>query len=291
MKVSILGLGRMGGAMADRLLHAGHELAVWNRTTSVADPFVERGAVRLERPKEAWEHGDLAIAMLADDRAVEAVFLGGEGLLATDGPDRTAVDMSTIGIPTSERVAQRARECGAAYLRAPVTGNPAVVAAGTLGVIVSGPREAYDAVEAVLRDIGPNHFYVGSAEQARVVKLAINLMIAGTSELIAEALVMAERNDIERAKMLEVMGGSVVGSPFVKYKTDALIADDYTSTFTTEGLYKDLALALECANAVGVPLPIGSLVQQLVQGCISQGMGDIDFMSLLPRLRREAGLG
>ena len=198
--------------------------------------------------------------------------------------------MSTIGIPTSERIAKRADECGAAYLRSPVTGNPAVVAAGNLGLIVSGPRDAYQAVEDVLRDIGPNHFYVGPAEQARVVKLAINLMIAGTSELIAEALVMAERNDIDRAQMLEVMGGSVVGSPFVKYKTEALIADDYASTFTTEGLYKDIALALECANAVGVPLPIGALVQQLVQGCISQGMGDIDFMSLLPRLRREAGL-
>jgi 3-hydroxyisobutyrate dehydrogenase-like beta-hydroxyacid dehydrogenase len=175
-------------------------------------------------------------------------------------------------------------------LRSPVTGNPAVVAAGNLGVIVSGPRDSYERIEQLLRDVGPNHFYVGPAEQARVVKLAVNLMIGGTSELMAEALVMAERNEIDRATMLAEMGGSVVGSPFVKYKTEALIADDYASTFTTEGLYKDLALALQCANETGVPLPVTALVQQLVQGCISQGMGDIDFMSLLPRLRREAGL-
>jgi 3-hydroxyisobutyrate dehydrogenase-like beta-hydroxyacid dehydrogenase len=291
MNVSLLGLGRMGAAITDRLLDAGHQLAVWNRTTSSCDAYVERGAVRLNRPADAWQHGDLAITMLLNDRAVEAVYLGDGGLLADDGAGRTAVDMSTIGAPTSERIAERGQEQGIAFLRSPVTGNPSVVTAGNLGLIVSGPRDTYDAVEDLLRDIGPNHFYVGAGEQARVVKLAINLMIAGTSQLIAEALVMAERNDIERADMLEVMGGSVMGSPFVKYKTDALIADDYASTFTTEGMYKDIALALENANSVGVPLPVGALVQQLVQGCIAQGMGDIDFMSLLPRLRREAGLG
>ena len=90
--------------------------------------------------------------------------------------------------------------------------------------------------------------------------------------------------------MLEVMGGSAVGSPFVKYKTAALVADDYASTYTATGLYKDLALALECANGAGVSLPITALVQQLVQGCIAQGMGDLDLMALLPRMRREAGL-
>jgi 3-hydroxyisobutyrate dehydrogenase-like beta-hydroxyacid dehydrogenase len=290
VNVSVLGLGKMGAAIAERLLGAGHDLAVWNRTASVGDPFVERGASRLDSPSDAWNHGDLALTMLANDPAVKAVCLGEEGLLATGDGGRTIVEMSTIGLPTSHAIAQRADEVGTAYLRSPVTGNPSVVAAGNLGVIVSGPREAYDGAEGVLRDVGPNHFYVGPAEQARVVKLSLNLIIAGTSELIAEALVMAERNDIDRAKMLEVMGGSVVGSPFVKYKTEALIADDYASTFTTEGLYKDLALALECANSTGVPLPMGALLQQLVQGCISQGMGDIDFMSLLPRLRREAGL-
>jgi 3-hydroxyisobutyrate dehydrogenase-like beta-hydroxyacid dehydrogenase len=290
MRVSVLGLGRMGAAIAERLLDSGHELAVWNRTAATADPFVERGAVRLERPADAWGHGDLALTMLLNDAAVEAVYLGEGGVFADEASGGTAVDMSTVGVPVSERVAERAREAGAAFLRSPVTGNPSVVAAGNLGLIVSGPRVAYDAVGNVLRDVGPNHFYVGAGEQARVVKLAINLMLAGTSELIAEALVMAERNGIERAAMLDVMGGSVMGSPFIKYKTTALIADDYTSTFTAEGMYKDVQLALENANAVGVPLPIGALVQQLLQGCIAQGMGDIDFMALLPRLRREAGI-
>jgi 3-hydroxyisobutyrate dehydrogenase-like beta-hydroxyacid dehydrogenase len=101
---------------------------------------------------------------------------------------------------------------------------------------------------------------------------------------------MAEANDIDRAAMLDVMGGSAIGSPFVKYKTAALVADDYASTFTTTGMYKDLTLALECANGTGVPLPVTGLVRQLIQGAAAQGWGDDDFMALLPRLRREAGL-
>jgi 3-hydroxyisobutyrate dehydrogenase-like beta-hydroxyacid dehydrogenase len=283
MKLSVLGLGNMGAPIAERLLAAGHDVAVWNRSAAAAEPF----PTVLAAPADAWEHGDVAITMLADDAAVAAVL--GE-LLAPGRDGRTAIDMSTISVDGSAALARRADESGVAYLRAPVTGNPSVVRAGNLGVIASGPRAVYDAVEAPLRDIGPTHFFVGEGEQARVVKLAVNLMIGGTSQLIAEALVMAERNDIDRAAMLEVMGGSAIGSPFVRYKTAALVADDYASTFTSFGLYKDLALAIRCANEVQVPLPVTTLVQQLVQGCIAQGMGGDDMMALLPRLRREAGL-
>jgi 3-hydroxyisobutyrate dehydrogenase-like beta-hydroxyacid dehydrogenase len=195
MRVSVLGLGHMGAPIADRLLAAGHDVAVWNRTAAVAEPFGERGAAVLGQPADAWRHADVAITMLADDRAVGAVLLGPEGLLAERGGDgRVVVEMSTISVRFSTDLAGRAREAGPGYLRAPVTGNPSVVRAGNLGIIASGPRDTYEALAPMLRDIGPNHFYVGSADEARVVKLALNLVIGGTSQLMAEALVMAERN-------------------------------------------------------------------------------------------------
>jgi 3-hydroxyisobutyrate dehydrogenase-like beta-hydroxyacid dehydrogenase len=288
--VSLLGLGRMGSAIAERLLEAGRELAVWNRTHALTNQFAERGVVALDRPADAWAHGDVALVMVADTTAVESVVLGPEGLLSGDCPGRTIIDMSTISPERSAAIAASADLAGTAFLRAPVTGNPDVVAAGNLGIMISGPRPAYLAVAPLLRDIGPNHFYVGEGDEARVVKLAVNLVLAGTTELLAEALVMGERNGIDRRAMLKVIGGSAMGSPFVKYKTDALVADDYESTFTTEGMEKDVRLALECANAAGVPLPVTALVQQLLRGCIASGMGDIDFTALVPRLRREAGL-
>jgi 3-hydroxyisobutyrate dehydrogenase-like beta-hydroxyacid dehydrogenase len=280
----------MGSAIAERLIGGGHAVAVWNRTASAAGPFAERGATPLARPSDAWDHGDVAIVMVAGTDAVEAVLAGPGGLLADGRAGGTAIDMSTISLAGSQRLAAHAADAGIAFLRAPVSGNPSVVAAGSLGIVVSGPRDAFDATRPLLGDIGPHVFHVGPGDEARVVKLGLNLMLAGTAELMAEALVLAERHGIDRATMLEVMGGSAMGSPFVKYKTAALVADDYASTFSARGLHNDVGLALDCAGDADVPLPVTALVEQLLQGCIASGMGDIDLMALLPRLRREAGL-
>ena len=289
MRVAVLGLGRMGAPIADRLEQAGHELGVWNRSPAPTEPFSERGIHVHGTPRQAWEHADVCLTMLADGPAVEAVTLGDDGLLTREA-DGTLVDMSTIGVDSSARVAEECERRGISFLRAPVTGNPSVIVAGNLGIIVSGPKESFDRLADTLRDIGPNVFHVGTAEEARIVKLALNLMIAGTAELIAEALVLTEKYGIDRGRMLEVMGGSAVGSPFVKYKTDPLVADDYTSTFSSSLMFKDLVLALEAGHEVATPLPVTALTQQLVQGCMAMGMADDDFMALLPRLRRDAGL-
>lgn len=291
MRVAVLGLGRMGVPIAERLQSAGHELSVWNRSPAAAGPFVARGVTRLERPGDAWAHADLVITMLADDAAVQAVTLGEEGLLRTAAPAQAAlVDMSTISAATSAEIAEAAARHGIGYLRAPVSGNPSVVVAGNLAIIVSGPTEVFERLTPTLRDIGPNLFHVGEGEQARAVKLALNLMIGGTTQLLAEALVLAERHGLERAKLLEVIAGSAIGSPYVRYKQDTLLSGDYSSTFTARLLHKDLDLALAAGHAASVPLPVTALVQQLVEGAIAQGMGDLDLAVLVPRLEREAGV-
>jgi 3-hydroxyisobutyrate dehydrogenase-like beta-hydroxyacid dehydrogenase len=289
MRVAVLGLGRMGTPIAERLVRAGHELSVWNRSAAPTRALRERGVQVLDRPGDAWRHAEVSITMLADGAAVEAVTIGEHGLLG-EARGGTVIDMSTIAASTSANVAAECDRRGVSFLRAPVTGNPAVVVAGNLGIIVSGPRDEFDRCSRLLSDIGPNLFYVGAGEQARIVKLALNLMIGGTAQLMAEALVLTEKHGIERAEMLAVMSGSAIGSPFVKYKTDALIADDYTPTFTSNLLYKDLALALEAAHDAQLPLPLTAATQQLVEACIATGMGDADLTALLPRLRRDAGL-
>ena len=171
----------------------------------------------------------------------------------------------------------------------PVSGNPSVVEAGNLTIIVSGDEDAFRRLEPALRDVGPNVFYLGPAEEARVLKLALNLIIAGTAELMAEAIVLGEASGLDRATVLEVMGQSAVGSPFVKYKTGGLLANDYNATFTAEMMHKDLTLALEAGEGVGVPLPVTAAVRSLIQETIAAGHGDLDLMVLLPRLERAAG--
>jgi len=279
----------MGEPIARRLLDSGHEVTVFNRTASRADGLVERGARRAGSPAEVWDSADASITMIADDKALRTVMHGDDGLLRAGPPGRIVIDMSTVSVEASRAVAEEAMAAGIAYLRAPVSGNPSVVEAGNLTIIVSGDRGAFELVEPALRDIGPNVFYLGAGEEARVMKLALNLMVAGTAELMAEALVLGEASGLGRAAMLEVMGTSAVGSPFVKYKTAPLVADDYSATFTATMMHKDLSLALAAGQAVAVPLPVTDLVRRLLEQCMAEGMGDLDLMALLPRLEREAG--
>jgi 3-hydroxyisobutyrate dehydrogenase-like beta-hydroxyacid dehydrogenase len=279
----------MGEPIASRLLDAGHAVTVFNRTPGRADGLVERGATRAGSPRGVWESADACITMIVDDGALLAVMLADDGLLGEGPPGRVVIDMSTVSVDASRAVAEAAQAAGIGYLRAPVSGNPSVVEAGNLTIMVSGDGEAFERLQPALRDIGPHVFYFGAGEEARVMKLALNLMVAATAEMMAEALVLGESSGLERAAMLEVMGASAVGSPFVKYKTAALVSDDYTATFTSTMMHKDLSLALDAGRAVGVPLPVTDLVRGLLEDCIATGLGDADLMALLPRLAREAG--
>jgi 3-hydroxyisobutyrate dehydrogenase-like beta-hydroxyacid dehydrogenase len=289
--VGVVGLGRMGTAIAERLIAAQRAVVVWNRTAEAAAPLAERGARVITALPEIWQSAEVVFSCLAGPKAVEDVMLARTGLFATLAPaGRTLVEMSTIDVETSSRVALASREAGVAYLRAPVSGNPSVVRAGRLVIFVSGHPGDLEAVRVLLGDIGSTVTYVGEGERARTVKLAVNLVLGGTAELLAEALVLAELVGIDRPTILGALATSAVGSPFIAYKTPALIADDYESTFTTLGLLKDLDLAHDAAARRDVTLPVIDVVRGLLEECARAGMADMDFMALLPRLREDASL-
>ncbi|TML69445.1 MAG: NAD(P)-dependent oxidoreductase [Actinobacteria bacterium] len=290
MRVAVVGLGLMGEAIAERVLSAGHELTVYNRSPGRTEALERAGATVAPSLGAVWDTADVCITSLTDDAALRAVTGGESGVLSGGRSGRTLIDMSTVSPSASAEIAREASASGVSYLRAPVSGNPSVVRAGNLSIMASGDRAAFDAVESTLRDIGPNVFYVGDGEQARVLKLALNLMIAATAELIAEAVVLGEAGGLDRATLLEVMGASATGSPFVKYKSAPLVARDYTTTFSLDNMHKDLVMALAAAADAGVPLPVTARVDELVQECIAAGMGQTDLMGLLPRLQRAAGV-
>jgi 3-hydroxyisobutyrate dehydrogenase-like beta-hydroxyacid dehydrogenase len=289
VRAAVAGLGLMGEPIARRLLEAGHRLTVYNRTAERAQPFAAEGATVVHAPVDVWETADLCVTMVTGDDALHALTGGEDGLLA-GGAGKVLVDMSTVSPAASAAVAEAAAAAGVRFLRAPVSGNPSVVRAGNLSMMVSGERGAFDSVEALLRDIGPNVFYVGDADQARVLKLALNLMIAGIAQLIAEAIVLGEASGLDRETMLEVMGASAVGAPFVRYKTAHLVARDYTTTFSLDNMHKDLAMALGAAGETGVVLPVTAGIDALVQECIAAGMGETDLMGLLPHLQAKSGV-
>jgi 3-hydroxyisobutyrate dehydrogenase-like beta-hydroxyacid dehydrogenase len=288
MAVAVVGLGQMGTAFAERLLAAGLEVLVANRTPGRAGDLVARGATELGSPAEAWSKADVCVTSVADSAALLELALGADGLLGPAGAGKTLIEMSTVSPEASARLAEAAADAGVRYLRAPVSGNPFVVRAGNLTILVSGEETTFADCREVLAAIGPNLFYLGTGEVARVVKLSLNLMVAGTAQLLAECIALAEANGVDRARLLEVVGGSVVGSPFVKVKTGPLIANDYTSTFTTRLMQKDLGMILDLAARSGQPLPVSALVAELLQTATDHGMGDLDFMALLPSLEKSA---
>jgi 3-hydroxyisobutyrate dehydrogenase-like beta-hydroxyacid dehydrogenase len=276
----------MGAAVAERLLDAGFDVRVHNRTRAKAEPLQERGATVCDDPATLAGSVDVLLTSLSDDGALGAV---APDVIRAARPGLVLADLSTVSAAASARVATLAGEHGVAYLRAPVSGNPTVVRAGNLGFIVSGPRRALDRVEPVLLAIGRTVHYVGEGEEARIVKLAINLVIAGLAQLMAEALVLAEASGVSREALLETMGDSAAGAPFVKYKTEPLLRDDYSATFTTRLMEKDIELMLEAADTAGVQLPVASELEALVRSAIDAGYGDDDFMALYPHLKRISG--
>ena len=287
MRTAVAGLGLMGSAIAERLLDAGHEVSVYNRNASKAEPLAQRGALRVDDPTRLWDAADVVITMLSDSAALEDLTITRGVLASSERPGRTLIDMSTVSPEASARVAASAANAGVAYLRAPVSGNPTVVRSGNLGIVVSGSAAEFESRSALLHDIGPNVFYLGEGEVARVMKLALNLIVAGTAELLAESLRLGEAHGLRRDQMLEVIAGSAVGSPFVKYKTAPLVSGDYTSTFSTALMLKDLNLVQSAASLLDGQLPVAETVRRQLEACCASGFGELDFMSLLLLLERD----
>jgi 3-hydroxyisobutyrate dehydrogenase-like beta-hydroxyacid dehydrogenase len=282
LAVGLIGLGHMGTAFGERLLAAGYPLVAYNRTPDKAEPLAALGAEVAGSAEALAGRVDVVLTSLSDDDAFAAV---ATSVAKSARPGTVLVDMSTVSPGISAAVAAMTGDAGVAYVRAPVSGNPSVVRAGNLSFIVSGPKDAVARAEPVRLAIGPTIQHVGDGEQARVVKLAVNLVIGGLAELMAEALVLAEASGVSRRELLEVMGNSAAGAPFVKYKTEPLLRDDYSATFTTSLMEKDIDLILDAAEEAAVALPVARELKALLRTAVEAGYGDDDFMALYLNLR------
>lgn len=285
-----IGTGRMGYALATRLLNAGCDVAVWNRTRSKAEPLAELGATIVDTPAELADR-DIIMTNVASPEVFTHVILGEEGVLSRDGArPALIVDSSTISSEASEGVRAEAEKVGTAVLAAPVSGNAKVVKSGRLSVVVSGPEDAWDRARPYLELFGQSVTYVGEGEAARLVKICHNLVLGVMTQVLAETTVLAEQAGISRAAYLDFINGSVMGSTFSRYKTPSFVQLDFTPTFTGHLLRKDFELGLEAGREFDVPLPASALVHQLVMHAIGAGMGDEDFGALLKLEAASAGL-
>jgi 3-hydroxyisobutyrate dehydrogenase len=285
-----IGTGRMGYALAKRLLEAGCDVAVHNRTRAKAEPLAEHGAVIVDAPADLADR-DIVFTMVAGPADFEQVVLGSSGLLSGDGATpATIVDSSTVSPEVSARVRAAAEARGTGLLAAPVSGNPKVVEAGKLTIVVSGPAEAYGLAQPYIELLCAGVTYVGDGERARLVKICHNVMLGVVAQTLAEITVLAEKGGVSRADFLAFLNDSVMGSMFTRYKTPAYVNLDFTPTFTPELLLKDLDLGLEAGGELGVPMPVAAAAREVVQTLMGDGYVDVDFAALLELEAKASGL-
>src|SRR4051794_24790662 len=290
MRLGWIGAGRMGFALASRLLEAGHDVAVWNRTRAKAEPLAEQGATIVDAPADLADR-DIVFTMVGGDRDFQQVVIGDGGLLSRAGTaPKVLVDSTTISAGASQVVRDTAEMHGTAVLAAPVTGNPKVVAAGRLTVAASAPPAGFDLAEPYLQLYAAGVTYVGEGDRARLVKICHNLMLGIVAQTIAEIAVLAEKGGVSRADLMAFLNDSVMGSMFTRYKTPAYVNLDFTPTFTPALLLKDFHLGFEAAKEHGVPMPVAAAAEQVVQSLVGNGYDDVDFAAVLAYEAKASGL-
>ena len=284
-----LGTGRMGTVMAGRLLDSGRPVTVWNRTPVKTAPLAARGA-RVAGRIAGLADCDVVFTMVSTSADLEQVTLGEGGLLTGERRPGVLVDCSTVSQEVSAKIRAAATAAGVGFLASPVVGNPDVFAEGKGSFIVSGPADTYRLVLADLERIAGKVTYVGEQEQARLVKLAINLYLGMMVQSLAEVVTLVEKGGTSREAFLEFFTGSALTSAWIRRRSPELVTRDYHLTFTNELLRKDFDLGLGAARALEVPMPTASAVYQIIQSAIGNGLREEDFLSLYEHQARGAGL-
>ncbi len=279
----------MGYAMAKRLLEAGHDVAVYNRTRAKAEPLQEFGATIVASPAELGSR-DIIFTMVSGPADLKEVIAGANGVLSGAETPSMLVDCSSVSAEGSNEVRSILAERGATMLSAPVSGNAKVVSAGRLTLVASGPKSAFDVAEPYLEALGEGVTYVGEGELARMVKICHNVLLGVVTQCLAEITVLAEKGGVPRHALLDCISHSVMGSRFTTYKAPAFVNLDWTPTFTPMLLRKDMDLGLAAGEKLGVPMEVAQATRDLVQRSIDAGHTDCDFGILLEEQAKASGM-
>lgn len=287
--LGFVGLGRMGGSMAARLLAAGYTLYGESRSRAGAEQLIGQGLRWCDSAEAVAETADVVFTSLPDDHVLQEVASAPDGLMAGLGAGKSWVEMSTVSPQASRALADRVRERGASMLDAPVSGSVPQAQSGTLTIMVGGDERAYRRVEPILRELGtPTR--IGAHGQGLVLKLAVNISLAVQMIAFAEGLLLAARSGVDRQTALDVMESSAIGSPMLRARA-ALILDPPAEDawFDLAFMRKDIGLALDTAKALEIALPTAERAEQLLDQAIALGYERRDLAVMFEVLEQIAG--
>jgi 3-hydroxyisobutyrate dehydrogenase len=265
-KIGWIGMGRMGYPMAERLLKAGYQVAIWNRTRAKAEPLAKVGGKIVDKLANLTDV-EVVFSIVSTGKDLEEVYFGPHGVAAGNGKlPKIFVDCSTIAVEESTDIRKRLKERGADFICAPVSGNAKVIKAGKLSSVASGPEAAFRTVEPMIQVFAPRGVsYVGEGELARICKIAHNVMLGVVIQNLIEITLLTNKMGVPRHAFLAFLNNSVMGSLFTAYKSPALVNLDWTTTFTPELLRKDLDLGLALGRETDVPMPVTAATREILQ--------------------------
>lgn len=289
MKIGFMGLGQMGREMAARLLEAGHELIVYNRSPAAAEILRAKGA-RVAAQAQDTLNAEVVITMLADDAAVEAVWIA-SGLTNTMPTTAIHLNMATVSLQMVKRLAALHRAAGNQYLSAPVFGRPYAAAKGQLDIVVAGAAAAIERCKPLFEVLGKQHFIVGAEpHHANIVKIARNYLLGTIVESLGEAFALVGKSGVEPATFLNIITSTSMNAPAYKSYGRMMIEKNPEPTFLLKLGLKDVELALKAGGDTHVPMPMAEVIREQHLAAIANGYGEKDWAALGRYIMRTAGL-
>jgi len=276
--------------MSRRLIDAGATLAVHDPVAANVEAVAAAGARVASSNQDATAGADIVVSMIPNDAVLEAITIGDEGIFSTLVPGTIYVDMSTVSPEMSAEVAAAATASGIHYLRATVSGSTVLAEAGKLTIMVSGPKAAADRCADLFAAMSAHHFYLGADDQARYLKLVINLLVGSSAAVLAEALTLGRKGGLDWDQMIDVIGVSAAASPYIQYNVAPLKARDFSPLFSTDQMVKDSRLICDAGANAGVPLAIGDAMLQTFLGTAEAGYGEDNLTAAIKLLEQRSGL-
>ncbi len=280
-KIGLIGLGLMGRPMGMNLLKAGHTLTVWNRTPARADELVKAGAALAKTPKEVAAASDVLLTIVSDPPALESVLWGENGAL--DGLKRGSIylDSSTVSPALEKKIATACEKRGVRFLDAPVTGGDWGAREGNLVFMIGGDPGTFKEVEPILQVMGKRFFHLGPTGAGQTIKLAMNAILALQVGAVAEAIGLVTKAGLKGEQLFEVLQASMARSGLLDLKTPLMLKGEYQPSFPLRLMHKDMGLALDLANQIGVAMPTTAAAREVYNYVKGEANEDLDYSAVM----------